>query len=112
MQGSFIDERRLLRGPWQAFERDVARLLIAAGFADVRVVGGTGDMGADIVGVKNSKIWIIQCKHTTTAPPGKAAVKEIVDASKFYKADRLVIATSRLRALAFSRKSKSTRGLD
>ena len=89
MAGSFLDERRLLRGPWQAFERDVARLLICAGFEDVRVVGGSGDKGADIVGVKNGEIWVVQCKHTTTSPPSKSAVQEVVDAGLFYKANRL-----------------------
>lgn len=95
MPGTFLDDRRLLKGPWQAFERDVARLLIGAGFDDVRIVGGTGDKGADIVGVKNGEIWVIQCKHTTTAPPTKSAVQEVVDAGVFYKADRLLVATSR-----------------
>lgn len=96
MAGTFLDDRRLLKGPWQAFERDVARLLIGAGFDDVRIVGGSGDKGADIVGVKNGQIWVVQCKHSTTAPPTKYAVQEVVDAGKFYKADRLVVATSRL----------------
>lgn len=91
----YLDDRRLLRGPWQAFERDVARLLIHSGFDDVRVVGGTGDRGADIVGVKNNEIWVVQCKHTTTAPPSKYAVQEAVDAGKFYRADRMLVATSR-----------------
>ncbi|ESY90690.1 DEAD/DEAH box helicase family protein [Mesorhizobium sp. LNHC209A00] len=91
----FLDDRRLLRGPWQAFERDVARLLIYAGFDDVRVVGGTGDKGADIVGVKNGEIWVVQCKHTTTAPANKFAVQEAVEAGTFYGANRMVVATSR-----------------
>ena len=95
MAASFLDDRRLLRGPWQAFERDVARLLIGAGFDDVRIVGGSGDKGADIVGVKNDEIWVIQCKHTTTSPPTKSAVQEVVDAGVYYKADRLLVATSR-----------------
>lgn len=95
MASSFLDDRRLLRGPWQAFERDMARLLICAGFDDVRVVGGTGDKGADIVGVKNGQIWVVQCKHRTTAPPNKSAVDEVVDAGEFYKADRLILASSR-----------------
>jgi superfamily II DNA or RNA helicase len=96
MRNTFLDERRLLKGPWQAFERDVARLLIGAGFDDVRIVGGSGDKGADIVGVKNREIWVVQCKHTTVGPPTKAAVQEVVDAGRFYKADRLAIATSRI----------------
>ncbi len=91
----FLDDRRLLRGPWQAFERDVARLLMHAGFDDVRVVGGTGDKGADIVGVKNGEIWVVQCKHTTTAPPTKYAVQEVVEAGTFYGANRMLVATSR-----------------
>lgn len=91
----FLDDRRLLRGPWQAFERDVARLLIHAGFDDVRVVGGTGDRGADVLGVKNQEIWVVQCKHTTTAPATKYAVQEVVDAGTFYRAHRMIVATSR-----------------
>ncbi|OQP86049.1 DNA helicase [Rhizobium rhizosphaerae] len=91
----FLDDRRLLRGPWQAFERDVARMLIHAGFDDVRVVGGSGDKGADIVGVKNGEIWVVQCKHTTTAPATKYAVQEVVDAGTFYGANRMVVAASR-----------------
>jgi Holliday junction resolvase len=55
----------LLRGPWQAFERDVASLLVCNGFEDVRLIGGSGDAGADVLGVKNSELWVIQCKFTT-----------------------------------------------
>lgn len=91
----FLDDRRLLRGPWQAFERDVARLLIHAGFEDVRTVGGSGDKGADIVGVKNGEIWVVQCKHTTTAPATKYAVQEVVEAGTFYGANRMLVAISR-----------------
>lgn len=91
----FLDDRRLLRGPWQAFERDVARLLMHAGFDDVRIVGGSGDKGADVIGVKNGEIWVVQCKHTTTAPPTKHAVQEIVEAGTYYGANRMVVATSR-----------------
>ncbi|TIL83471.1 MAG: restriction endonuclease, partial [Mesorhizobium sp.] len=85
MSGLFLNDTRLLYGPWQALERDVARLLIGAGFDDVRIVGGSGDKGADIVGVKNSQIWVVQCKHSTSSPPTKSAVREVVDASTFYR---------------------------
>lgn len=91
----FLDERRLLYGPWKAFERDVARLLIVNGFDDVRVVGGSGDRGADVLGVKNGKLWVWQCKHTTSSSPPKAAVREVVEAAQYYEADRMVVATSR-----------------
>ena len=97
----FLDERRLLPGPWQAFERDVARALIMAGFADVRIIGGTGDRGGDILGVKDGRIWVVQCKHTTLGAPPKEAVTEVVNAGRFYQADRMVVATSRRPGPAF-----------
>lgn len=91
----FLDERRLLQGPWQAFEKDVARLLLANGFEDVRIVGGSGDMGADVLGVKGNNLWVFQCKHTTSATPSRKAIDEVVQAGRAYRADRLVVATSR-----------------
>lgn len=102
MEGvGFLDHNRLFDGPWQAFERDVARLLIANGFEDVRLVGGSGDKGADILGVKGGELWVFQCKHTTASQPPKAAVAEVVAAASFYKANRMVVAVSRRPGHAF-----------
>jgi superfamily II DNA or RNA helicase len=92
---TFLESRRLLNGPWQAFERDVARLLVANGFRDVRVVGGSGDRGADVLGVKNGELWVVQCKFVTNQYPSPAAVDEVVEASRFYEANRLMVAASR-----------------
>lgn len=91
----FLDERRLLHGPWQAFERDVARLLLANGFEDVRIVGGTGDRGADVLGVSGRELWVFQCKYTSSSQPPKDAIEEVIAAGRFYAAQRLVVATSR-----------------
>jgi superfamily II DNA or RNA helicase len=91
----FLDSRRLLNGPWQAFERDVARLLVANGFEDVRIVGGSGDRGADVLGVKAGELWVIQCKFVTNQYPSPSAVDEVVESSRFYEANRLVVAASR-----------------
>ncbi|MFL5356181.1 DEAD/DEAH box helicase family protein [Archangium sp.] len=91
----FLNEKRLLDGPWQALERDVARLMVANGFDDVRIVGGSGDRGADVVGVLSGQVWVFQCKHTTTRPPPVAAIREVMEAGKVYGAHRLVVATSR-----------------
>ena len=91
----FLDERRLLHGPWPAFERDVARLLLANGFEDVRIVGGTGDHGGDILGVSRTDLWVFQCKYTSSTPPPKDAIAEVVNAGRFYGAQKLVVATSR-----------------
>jgi superfamily II DNA or RNA helicase len=93
--GGFLDKRRLLHGPWQAFERDVARLLLASGFEDVRLVGGSGDHGGDVLGVRNGQRWVVQCKHTTSTAPPREAVGQAVAAAQFYGADRIVVAASR-----------------
>lgn len=95
MDGNFLDSRRLLDGPWQAFERDVARLLVQNGFEDVRVVGGSGDKGADVLAVKKGKLWVVQCKFTADGYPNPKAVDEVVESGRFYGADRHAVATSR-----------------
>ena len=95
MSDGFIDRRRLLRGPWQAFERDVGRLMLHNGFVDVRIVGGSGDGGADVLGVKGDELWVFQCKHTTASGPSHDAIAEVVEAGRAYGADRLAVAVSR-----------------
>lgn len=95
MQEPFLNSSRLLSGPWQAFERDVARLLVCNGFDDVRLVGGSGDHGADVLGVKDGNLWVIQCKFTTSSYPPARCVDEVGEAARFYKADRIYVATSR-----------------
>jgi len=97
----FLDRARLLHGPWQSFERDVARLLLANGFDDVRLVGGSGDRGADVLGFKSGELWVFQCKHTTKSGPPKEAVGEVVEAAKFYGGKRMVVAVSRAPGPAF-----------
>ena len=91
----FLGKTRFLKGPWQAFERDVARLFLQNGFADVRLIGGTGDKGGDVLAVKDGKLWVTQCKHTTSTSPPVSAVDEVIEAGKYYGANRLLVASSR-----------------
>ena len=91
----FLGKTRFLKGPWQAFERDVARLFLHNGFSDVRLIGGTGDKGGDVLAVKEGKLWVTQCKHTTSAPPPLTAIDEVIAAGSYYGAERLLITTSR-----------------
>lgn len=102
LDAGFLNERRLLHGPWQAFERDIARMLVANGYDDVRVVGGSGDHGGDVLGVQRGELWVFQCKHTTTSPPPREAIAEVVEAGRFYGADHLVVAVSRPPSDAFN----------
>ncbi len=111
MNAYFLDERRLLDGPWQAFERDVARAFMFAGFRDVRIVGGSGDKGADIIGTKNDEVWVVQCKYTSASSPASGAVDEVVRSSSFYEADRLAVATSRPPGPAFQEELKRAKRL-
>lgn len=101
LEPGFMDRARLMHGPWRAFERDVARLMIANGFDDVRLVGGSGDHGGDVLGTKSHELWVFQCKHTTKSGPPKEAVTEVVEAARFYGARRMVVAVSRAPTTAF-----------
>ena len=107
----FLGTTRLLRGPWQAFERDVARLFLQNGFTEVRIVGGTGDKGADILAVKGGKLWVAQCKHTTTSPPPISAVDEVIEAGQYYEADCLLVACSRPASDTMKRRIQRERSL-
>jgi len=114
MSNNFLRRDRLLYGPWQSFERDVARLLMHNGFTDVRVVGRTGDNGADILAVNPNGLWVVQCKHTTSSYPPKSALDEVLVAGNYYQADSLSVATSRPAGDAFLRKRNDIKqlGLD
>ena len=92
---NFVSERRLLVGPWQAFERCIARMLEHGGFTDVKIVGGTGDQGADVVAMQGSNRWVFQAKHRASGSIGKAAVAETFKALNAYNADIGVTATNR-----------------
>lgn len=77
---------------WQAFERIVSRLLIHKGFTGVRVVGGSGDKGADIIAIgQNKKRWLIQCKYWAR-PVSESEIKKTIEASRAYRATVSVIA--------------------
>jgi superfamily II DNA or RNA helicase len=95
MMEGFLGPTRLLHGPWQAFERDVARLLIHAGFEDVRIVAGSGDHGADVLAVRDGRSWVVQCKHSTTSSATRHGIEEVANAAEYYGADRMVLAISR-----------------
>ena len=91
----FFNEARMDQGPWEAFERDFGRLLFHKNFNDVRIIGGKGDQGADILGVLDEKLWVFQCKHTTSSIAPVKAVHEVVQAGIAYGADNLGVVISR-----------------
>ena len=93
----FINDDVLRRGPWQAFQRAVARLMICDGFDQVRIVNRAGDEGADILATKNGKRWVVQVKFRKNEYTGKDAVAEVLNALHVYRADIPVVAMNGVR---------------
>src|SRR6266851_2973921 len=108
MSTSEIFNETLLRfGPWQEFERNTARLLLHAGWKDVRLVGRRGDGGADVVAIDHEeRVWIFQCKFSGKSGPGKEAVDEVRRAGKLYEANRLGVVTSQQPTRSFEQELK------
>ncbi len=91
----FLGVERLSLGPWPAFERSLQRLLIHSGFVDVRLVGGSGDEGGDIVGELRGEVWVVQAKHRSTGQiVGDEPVNEITVAVDRYGANVAAVATN------------------
>lgn len=83
-----------ITGSWQSLERLVSRFLLHDGFTNVRLVGQTGDKGADIIAQKAGKRWLIQVKHWRTSV-GPDVVDETVGSLKFYRAQIPVIMSTK-----------------
>jgi superfamily II DNA or RNA helicase len=92
MEG-YLGVQRLSRGPWQALERGVQRLLEHKGLEDVRVVGGANDKGADVVANYAGKTWVVQCKYRSGNQNwGPKLLDELKMAISHYGADVGVLA--------------------
>src|SRR4051812_26222749 len=88
----FADVPSILDCGWEGFERILARLLICKDFAGVRLVGGSGDKGADILALHPSGTrWLVQAKYWKKPVP-EAEVRNTVSATRLYRADVAVIA--------------------
>jgi superfamily II DNA or RNA helicase len=81
----FITEYSLASGTWQAFERNICRLLIYEGYSDIRLVGRPNDQGADIITHRNGKRWLIQAKHWKNKV-GVEILDQTVQAMQTYRA--------------------------
>ena len=91
----FISDELISCGPWQAMERAVARLMIHGFFEDVRLVGRTGDGGADILARRYGKRYIVQVKFRSSGNIDNDVVDEIIEASRRYRSEIPIIATNR-----------------
>jgi superfamily II DNA or RNA helicase len=90
----FICEERLTYGSWAALERSLARAIAHAGFTDVSLVGGSGDLGADAVGVLKGKRWVLQAKYRASGGVDSEGAREAIQAAAEYDADVSVLAAN------------------
>lgn len=81
-------------GPWQAFERSVARFLVHDGYADVRLIGGSGDKGGDVIAHKWGKRFVFQVKFRSGGYIGEEVIDEVRSALLAYDAEVPVIVTN------------------
>ncbi len=93
----FLGIERISQGPWQALERAIQRLLMHAGFDDVRLVGGSGDGGADVVANFKERTWVVQSKYSSrNQAVGAKVIDEVAVAIGRYGAEVAVVATNAL----------------
>jgi superfamily II DNA or RNA helicase len=93
---SFINEELFSHGSWQALERAVARMMQHGSFQDVKLVGRTGDKGADIIASKFGKRHVVQVKFRSSGSIRSEVVDDILEAVKWYRAEVPIVATNRI----------------
>lgn len=86
----FISEENLRFGTWQAYERIISRLLAHEGFEGIRLVGQSGDRGADMLAHRAGKRWLFQMKHWKNKV-GIDVVDHTLEAMRIYRAQVPVI---------------------
>jgi len=94
MPRGFLSNDVLASCTWQYLERSVGRLLLSEGFTGMRMLGQSGDEGADILAHRNGKRWLIQVKRRRAAAVGVDVLDETVRSAHVYRADIPVVATN------------------
>lgn len=94
MRRGFLSSDVLANCTWQYLERSVGRLLLSEGFTGVRMLGQSGDEGADILAHRNAKRWLVQVKRRRLSAVGVDVIDETVRSAHVYRADVPVVATN------------------
>ena len=90
-QGRLIrDLRKVDRMSGPQFEEWCAALLRKHGFNPVRVVGGSGDQGMDLVAIRHGKKWLVQCKRYRK-PVGNKAVQEAYAGKTYHHCQKAAV---------------------
>jgi superfamily II DNA or RNA helicase len=94
MSEGFLSAGQLLeRGP-RGLTQAVERAMWHLGFADVRLIDGPNDQGADILAVRDREQWVVQCKWSSRGTIDRVGVDDAERARAQYQADRAVLATN------------------
>lgn len=86
----FVDYEEASVSSWQAFERLIKRVLLVAGYKDARIVGQSGDKGADIIAHNYGKRWLFQAK-CWGSKVGTKVIERTIEAAATYDAEVMVI---------------------
>ena len=84
---------------WRSLERTVARLMAHSGWREVTVIGGSGDMGGDILGILRfnecPQTWVVQVKAVKGGNyVGVPAINEVIKAMSIYRTRIAGLATN------------------
>lgn len=77
-----------------AFNRLIERLLWHLSFTEVSNIDGSGDGGADVVGVREAERWVFQAKSKRSALVDSGAVDELRQGLQIYEGDRGAVVTN------------------
>jgi superfamily II DNA or RNA helicase len=91
---SFVDPVFLREIGPAAFTRQVERLLLHLGFAEVTNIDGPNDQGGDILARRRGQRWVFQAKWKANAAVPSTAIDEVTEAKSYYHADRAVVVTN------------------
>lgn len=95
--GAFLTPEALIAGGPHRFVTQVERALTHLGFDDVRNIDGSGDMGGDILALKDRERWAIQCKWRQGGPSGtidREGVDQVDLAQRYYRCERAMLVTN------------------
>ncbi|MCC5875644.1 MAG: restriction endonuclease [Candidatus Sumerlaeia bacterium] len=79
---------------WRDFERMFAEVLRSQGYKVELRGGNMPDDGIDIIGTRNGKVTVIQCKHWKDSRVGIKIVREMYGVMTAEKADEVMIVTT------------------
>lgn len=81
------------QGPF-GFTRQLERLALHLGFADVINIDGSYDQGGDLIGTRGGRRWVFQAKWKSKGPAAPSAIDEVIKAKAYYRADHAVVVTN------------------